>query len=193
MNLYKLIPSICLTGFLLSLAGILFAPALASVGMILCILAGVVSWDKKSWKQNQYLLLPPILVLWLVLSSKLHGWTADTGRLLLLKLPLLFFPFLACATKALDDTRRYWALTAWVWMLYAAAGASLLVYFRDASWYHQLVLESKPMPVLARMHHIEFSLFLASSVWAGMALWLLPVSAAPLGILRRFTLFAAGL
>lgn len=111
----------------------------------------------------------------------------------MLKLPLLFFPLLALATKALDHTRRYWALSAWVWLLYAAAGASLWMYFRDASWYHQLVLESKPMPVLAKMHHIEFSLFLATSVWAGMALWRLPVSSAPLGMLRRFTLFAAGL
>lgn len=193
MNFNKLIPSFCLAGLLLSLAGILFAPALASAGTLICALAGLWQWKKLSWKTRKHLLIPPFLLVWLVLVSTFNGWTSDTSRLLLLKLPLLLFPVFAFGLEALNKRHLYLALTAWVWLLYAAAMASLWVYLGDPSWYHQLVLESKPMPVLARMHHIEFSLFLASSVWAGIALWRMPLVKPTLVLLRRFTILAAGL
>jgi O-antigen ligase len=83
------------------------------------------------------------------------------------------------------------AIGAWIWFLYAAAMASFFVYLQDPEWYHQLVLESKPMPVLAKMHHIEFSLFLAGSGWAGLYLWTVQVPNVHFNILRRFTLLAA--
>jgi O-antigen ligase len=188
----KLIPYVGLTGLLFSLAGVLFAPALASIGMILCASAGIRHLNKLSLKGNHYLFIMPILVLWLAGTSMLHGWNPDGGRLLLLKLPLFFFPLLALAIQELTVKQRYWALTVWVWLCYAAAVASLWVYFDDWAWYNQLVLESKPMPVLARMHHIEFSLFLAASVWAGMGLWRIHITSNALVLLRRFTLLAAG-
>jgi O-antigen ligase len=189
----KLIPSLCLAGVLLSLAGILFAPALASLGMILCLFCGVLSL--KHAQRKEYLSLVPgaLLVLWLVCASLLNHWTTDSTRLLLLKLPLLLLPLLAIALKNLHRVHIYWALTAWVWLLYAAAVASFWIYLGDAAWYHQLVLESKPMPVLARMHHIEFSLYLAASVWAGFALWRLDLGPKWMNQLRWFTLAAAGI
>lgn len=184
----QLVPVLQLSGILLSLAGVLFAPALASIGTILLLLIGLFHFN---WAQEKRHLPWTILVLWLVTSSYIQGWTPDTSRLLLLKLPVLFIPLLAASFRVMKPGVLHIAIAASIWLFYAAAMASMFVYLQDPGWYHQLVLESKPMPVLAKMHHIEFSLYLACSGWAGLYLWSMKPNHPGLNALRWFTLIAA--
>jgi O-antigen ligase len=189
--LRSIIPNIISGGLMLAFAGILFAPALASLGVVACLFSGLFSIiygnsglkiDSRAWA---------LLIFWLLAVTLLHSWNTDAGRLLLLKLPVLCMPIGASALGMLRERQLYRVLSVWVWLLYGAATSSIMVYLSDVAWYHQLVLESKPMPVLARMHHIEFSLFLAASVWAGLILLNFRMQTEGQRIFRMFTLMAA--
>ncbi|MEY3983117.1 MAG: hypothetical protein RL160_674 [Bacteroidota bacterium] len=184
----QLVPVLQLSGIILSLAGVLFAPALASVGTTLLLVIGLLHFN---WAQDKRHVPWTILVLWLMTASFIQGWTADTNRFLLLKLPVLFIPFLAASFRVMKAGVMLIAIAASIWLFYAAAMASIFVYLQDPHWYHQLVLESKPMPVLAKMHHIEFSLYLACSGWAGLYLWSIKLNHPGLNVLRWFTILAA--
>ena len=172
----------------MSIAGVLFAPALASIGMIMLLAPGLYG---VRWADVKMHFPWTLLIVWLMVTSFIQGWTSDTTRLLLLKLPILCVPLLAASLRMMKPSAYLLAISSWIWLLYAAGMASLFVYLQDPEWYHQLVLESKPMPVLAQMHHIEFSLFLAGSGWAGLYLWSVKVTNVSFNILRWFTLLAA--
>jgi O-antigen ligase len=187
------------TGLSIALTGVLFAPALASIGLILALAASVwffFSEDNSSrFKPTGFTagLSFSALILWLIVSSLFSGWDAESTRLLILKLPLLLLPFLLAAARVLTPWHREILAAIAIWSVYAAATASTFLYLSDMAWYNQLVLESKPMPVLVRMHHIEFSVFHAGSVLAGLWLWTSRRNSGLPGIWIWFTLFAAGM
>lgn len=190
---------IFVTGLGVAIAGILFAPALGSIGLMLAMLAGLWSLLRKesnaaAYGSDLHLFWPfPILILWLVLVSAISGWDKESTRLLILKLPLLLLPLLLAGARQMGSKQRELLACIAVWSVYAAATASTLVYLSDMDWYNQLVLESKPMPVLVRMHHIEFSVFHAGSVLAGLWLWSQRKHSTLPRIALWFTLFAAGM
>jgi O-antigen ligase len=187
------------TGLGVAVTGILFSPALGSIGLILALSASV--WALFSIQRKGAFKQPGMaaglafsaLIVWLIASTIHSGWDAESTRLFMLKLPLLLLPVLLAAARVLTPLQKEILAAVAVWSVYAAATASTLVYLSDMDWYNQLVLESKPMPVLVRMHHIEFSVFHAGSVLAGIWLWSLRQrSELPRAVLI-FTLFAAGM
>jgi O-antigen ligase len=187
------------TGLSIALTGVLFAPALASIGLILALAASVwffFSEDNSSrFKPTGFTagLSFSALILWLIVSSLFSGWDAESTRLLILKLPLLLLPFLLAAARVLTPWHREILAAIAIWSVYAAATASTFLYLSDMAWYNQLVLESKPMPVLVRMHHIEFSVFHAGSVLAGIWLWSQRQQSKLPQIVLNFTYLAAGI
>ena len=187
------------TGLGIAMAGILFSPALGSLGIILAMASAMWSLFRKEPQDVQqgkrfisYGLFS-ILILWLAAVSVYTGWDEESTRLFILKLPLLLLPLLLYGAQGFTLVQKEILASVAVWSVYAAATASTLVYLSDMAWYNQLVLESKPMPVLVRMHHIEFSVFHAGSVFAGLWLWNGRRSSGMPRIWLWFTLFAAGM
>jgi len=186
------------TGLGVALAGILFSPALGSIGIMLAMVAALWSlFGREPEPRHQPGLfivygLFSILILWLAAVSVFTGWDRESTRLFILKLPLLLLPLLLHGAQRLERVHKEILASIAVWSVYAAATASTLVYLSDMEWYNQLVLESKPMPVLVRMHHIEFSVFHAGSVLAGIWLWSGRKNSTLPRIFLWFTVFAAG-
>lgn len=188
---------ILVTGLGVAMAGILFSPALGSFGIILAMAAALWSLFRKDAIEVQQGTRPSvywsfsILIIWLAAVSLFTGWDKESTRLFILKLPLLLLPLLLHGSQRLTRAHKTILASIAIWSVYAAATASTLVYLSDMEWYNQLVLESKPMPVLVRMHHIEFSVFHAASVLAGLWLWSGRKNSSLPQIFLWFTVFAA--
>lgn len=185
------------TGLGVAMACILFSPALGSLGLILAMASALWSLfrkepaDTQQGKQFIAYWLFSILIIWLAAVTVYNGWNKESSRLFILKLPLLLLPLLLFGAQRLKAVQKEILASLAVWSVYAAATASTLVYLSDMEWYNQLVLESKPMPVLVRMHHIEFSVFHAASVLAGLWLWSGRKNSSLPQIFLWFTVFAA--
>lgn len=190
-------PRIFTFGLGAAITGILFSPALGSIGLILALFAGLLALllqsKEKSYRFGalRYLWPFPLLICWLAVTSWMTGWDQESTRLFILKLPLLLLPLLLAGAAILSLQQRAILCAVAVWSVYAAATASTWVYFSDMAWYNQLVLESKPMPVLVRMHHIEFSVYHAGSVLAGIWLWTQRRNSRMPSVLVYFTVGAA--
>lgn len=186
------------TGLGVALAGILFSPALGSIGIILAMASSLWSLLRREQEPRHqpglFIVygLFSILILWLAAVSVFTGWDRESTRLFVLKLPLLLMPLLLLGAQRLERSHKEILASIAVWSVYAAATASTLVYLSDMEWYNQLVLESKPMPVLVRMHHIEFSVFHAGSVLAGLWLWNGRKNCTLPRVFLWFSVFAAG-
>jgi hypothetical protein len=78
----------------------------------------------------------------------------------MLRLPLIFLPFLAGQIQQNEESN--FKIVSLMSLFHAwISGASILNYLSKFRFYNQMVLESKPLPLFSDVYHIEFSLILA--------------------------------
>ncbi|MBL7811191.1 MAG: O-antigen ligase family protein [Bacteroidetes bacterium] len=107
----------------------------------------------------------PLLIGWLAFTSWFHwvpGDEAEFQRKLLLKLPLLLFPWLAAAQIWKGRHTLFCLLIICLPMAWIG-GASVINYLWNYRFLNQMVLESKPLPIYSQVYHIEFSVMLAAA------------------------------
>lgn len=95
--------------------------------------------------------------------------TAEAGRKLILKLPVLCFPLLFIALRRTDARTRLQMAAAFLYAVYLPAAVSVYNYLINKTLFDQLILESKPLPIEFGygIYHIQFSVLMAAAVLLG--------------------------
>jgi len=89
----------------------------------------------------------------------------DSGlQKLLLKLPLLFVPFIYLCYRKADIIHKISFEQLFVWSMSIVALISTIHYYQHKADLDFMVLQNKPIPVLSHIYHIEFSIMLALSI-----------------------------
>jgi len=89
---------------------------------------------------------------------------------LFLKLPLLLLPFSLPLVRKLGDKRRLFLLMTFLLVVFGNALVSTIHYFLNFEELNAMVLHAKPIPILGKIYHIQFSVFNALSIFVGIYL-----------------------
>lgn len=127
----------------------------------------------KIQKVDLYFIVPFVLLYVLALASCFYSENMEVAKAkMFLKLPMLLFPFALPLVRDLESKRLYLILTAFIGMVFIVGVASSVHYFMNFDALNKLVLQAKPIPIVGRMYHIQFSVFNALSVFIGIYLYL---------------------
>ncbi len=157
----------------LGLAGIHFAPALASIGLgasVFFALLFFIGNPSLFFKVPKFLYLPAILLLWQFIGSSFLPPIPGTTQKLLLRLPLALIPVLMAMQHWKTKVTLLWLcsitiIPAWISL------ASVVNYLRHFAFLNQMILESKPLPIYTSVYHIEFSFLMALTALTSL-IWL---------------------
>jgi len=83
---------------------------------------------------------------------------------LLLKLPLIFVPFIYLSYRKANIVHKLYFEQIFVWSLTIVAMLSTIHYYQHKADLDFLVLQNKPIPVITHIYHIEFSIILAIAI-----------------------------
>ncbi len=161
-----------IAGAMFLIAGLFLSPVLVTIGVILIFL--------------QVILVPPIgkptlilreniaflsVFLLIVLHLAAVLYTSDTDTWLhnlRIKLPLLLLPA-GLLSPAFQNLRAFYVIHFWLMGLACIiAVLSGLNYLANFDVINQMILESKPIPIIGGTNHIYYSIFLAYAIVAGM-------------------------
>ncbi len=171
MRLNKIITGL----FALSMLSLHVSPALASISMGLLFLVSIVHIFGIRLKQHHgsqieqkisfSVLLSVILISVMLGLEWYHGCGFTTSKTFKNYVPLFFLPFISLlfdAKQGLDiKSELSWLRpTLNIPLIWIILGSSM-EYASHHSFYSEMILESKPMPLFSRVYHIEFSLILA--------------------------------
>ena len=115
--------------------------------------------------------MPCFLVYFYLLSVISYFYSENTGEAaakLFLKLPLLLLPFSLPLVRILGQRRRLVLLIAFLIVVFLNALVSTIHYFIHFEELNELVLHAKPIPILGKIYHIQFSVFNAFSIFIGV-------------------------
>lgn len=157
----------------LSLAGIHFAPAMASIGLGASVFFAILFFignPSLFSKTPKFLYLPAILLLWQLIGSSFFPPVPGTTQKLLMRLPLALIPVLMAMQHWKTKITLFWLcgvtiIPTWISL------ASVVNYLRHFAFFNQMILESKPLPIYTSVYHIEFSFLMALTAITGLV-WL---------------------
>lgn len=151
----------------LSIFGLHFSPALASIGFgAFVLLALLLNLRKGRSPIPAWAWILPILTVLQTALQFYHGFQEGWEQKLLLRLPLLTFPLVISVWRNQRVNNAF--ITAMALVHCWLAGASVLNYAAHYRFLNQMVLESKPLPLFSQVYHIEFSIMLAVFALAGI-------------------------
>ena len=148
------------------------SPALISITFILLSAIGLLQFNFKDFTKFESILC--VLFVLFFLSSALSYLysinTEEASRKLILKLPILCFPFVFNALKKIDGKYFPGIVLTVLYAMYMPAVVSVYNYITNKTLFDQLILESKPLPIEFGygIYHIQFSILLAISVVLGV-------------------------
>lgn len=151
--------------------GLTLSPALISIGQAGLALIGILSLKSFTIsKEEKYL---SILFMAFYLSSAISCLYSDDSseaiRKLILKLPLILFPFFIFSFKTIKN-QAFWIICIFSYSIFFPAAVSVYNYFLNKQLFDILILESKPLPIEFGygIYHIQFSILLALSILIGI-------------------------
>lgn len=163
-----------LLGFLMCMVGLPLSPALLSIGSVVVIFAGLVSYaprvQLKRFYQDKFTFFLSLIFIVQLLS---FFWTEDKEQFLehlRIKAPF-FFGLYGLAVLGPFD-KKWLKIGLVLFVLAASVTGTLTVidYFLHKEQYDLEIQVSKPLPIFFDINHIYFSLLLAFSVFGGI--WL---------------------
>lgn len=150
--------------------GLTLSPALISIGQAGIALVGIFSLKSDLLGKNEKWLSIAFIAFFLsgALSYFYSENSAEAIRKLILKLPILLFPFFIFAFKIVS-TKRIWLILIFSYSVFLPAAVSVYNYFLNKQLFDILILESKPLPIEFGygIYHIQFSILMAISILIG--------------------------
>lgn len=159
------------------MSGILFfsftlSKSLISISFGLLAFSGILGFSYKSLTLAQKRLCIAYIVFFLLIAVSVFNSenTDEALRKLLLKSPLLLFPFVLSTFSRLKTETRYLLAFICSYALYLPAVVSVYNYFLNKELFDDLILQSKPLPVEMGygIYHIQFSIILAGVILLGL-------------------------
>jgi O-antigen ligase len=152
------------------------SPALISMSFIGLSILGLLQFKPKDFSKFEAI-LSSLFVLFFAGSalSFLYSENSDeASRKLILKLPILCFPFVFNALNKTESKYHTSLVLIGLYAMYLPAIISVYNYLSNKTLFDQLILESKPLPIEFGygIYHIQFSIILAISVVLGVYLLL---------------------
>lgn len=149
-----------------------FSPAVASIATGILLLSSLLYcglvYPSKQWKINQ--LISIVLALsWAFLGVRNGCSMTDSLQRLSVFVPLFFLPSIVHTARNIPLS-KYWIY--FVLPLLWIVLASILNYVEHYTFYAQMVLESKPIPLFSRVYHIEFSILCSVAILAMLVWWI---------------------
>jgi O-antigen ligase len=162
-QLYKNIETAAIVMAAVCVCSLNLSPAIASISLVLAGLLAIYAAVRqgKSWLNIGLWFL--VMVAWQACTEWLvvGQINQEAGRKLLVKLPLVFMPFLLYLSIS---KYKFKTLIFVVSLLFTWIGlASVMHYFGHKAFYDIMIAESKPLPIYSIVYHIEFSLLLCLS------------------------------
>lgn len=151
----------------LSIIGLHFSPALASIGLGLFLIPALLMNLRNGWHRiPAWAWILPVLAGLQALVQFVHGQQEGWEQKIMLRLPLLAFPLVISVWRNQRINSAF--ITAMALVHCWLAGASVLNYAAHFRFLNQMVLESKPLPLFSQVYHIEFSIMLAVFSLSGL-------------------------
>ena len=152
-----------------------WAKSLSSFGIGIAIGMGFVyslfHFKELTKADKKYIFLFFILYALGVLSLFYSENLDEAKAKLFLKLPLLLLPFSLPLVRILGNTRKILLMATFLFVVFANATISTIHYFLNFEELNEMVLHAKPIPVLGKIYHIQFSVFNALSIFIGVYLF----------------------
>ena len=176
MNLFtKIAREVFLFGAIVVLLTLPWAKSLSSFGIGIALGIGFVYSlvNFKEWKKEDfgYLFLFGSLYLIGVISYFYSENKDEASAKLFLKLPLLLLPFCLPLMRLLGKTRVNIIMITFVGVIFLNAVVSTIHYFLNYELLNELALHAKPIPIIGKIYHIQFSVFNALSIFLSVHLY----------------------
>lgn len=150
------------TGIAMAAIGFLLSRSLLSSALILLIANGFLFVPfKQQWQAFKKEPLLWGLSLFFLIPFCSGLWSSDAGEWWLrcqLKLPLLLLPFAFASGASIKKKHLIFFMTAWILLMFAGSGWSMIQYYNNLDLLHNLYYQSKVIPTLADNDHIRFSI-----------------------------------
>lgn len=126
--------------------------------------------NRKKLTASDWLVILPFLALFLLgLWSTTYSDNEKVANAkLFLKLPMLLLPFALPLVREMGEKRKNLLLMSFMFMVFVVGLGSTIHYFMHFEELNKLVLQAKPIPILGRIYHIQFSVFNALSIFIGI-------------------------
>ena len=148
--------------------GFTLSPAVLSISLIALSVLGIIQFKTSTIDTfEKRICIGMLLFYMLMLISAFVSSNSDEAiRKLILKLPILIFPLLLFALKALKTSHKYLLILCLSYAVFLPGIVSIYNYFSNKVLFDQLILESKPLPIEFGygIYHIQFSILLACSI-----------------------------
>jgi O-antigen ligase len=171
----KIARDVFLFGALVVFVTLPWAKSLSSFGIGIAVGIGFIysmaNLKELTKEDKGYVLIFGLLYLLGVISYFYSENTGEAAAKLFLKLPLLLLPFSLPLVRILGQRRRLVLLISFLSVVFLNAFFSTIHYFLHFEELNELVLHAKPIPILGKIYHIQFSVFNALSIFIGVYLY----------------------
>lgn len=153
--------------------------SITSSAMGVMVGSGVLFWVANSFKLSSksafYLCLFGGITILGIISLLYTNNYKEGSHKIFLKLPLLLIAFSIPLVKELSLKRVYILLSLFVFLIFGNGLVSIINYFANYTEINRLILQSKPVPILGKIYHIQYSVLSACSIFVGIYLYVNPV------------------
>lgn len=153
--------------------GLTLSKFFISVGFIGLVVFGLFNLNKYALSNSErkisfVLVLSFVITLISIVYFQNIGLSLDK---LVLKLPLLFFPFIIFAFKSVSNSMRFKMVLVFNYALFLPSVVSVYNYLINKVLFDDLILQSKPLPIEFGygIYHIQFSVLLAAAIVLGIS------------------------